>query len=184
MWKEWPWPRFFETLGLCLGCANWLESGASRVSHMPASYQLSLLTSWYSVQLCVKALPSPQCFQTSCTSFTITSLANSLKSLVLGGLLWQLTSSRNSSLLGCICMCARGREISVCEQRGIKDASQAENNWLASCVLLCEGPQCEWISILVDSSCQAEPVWCRASKNWRELSFCTEEENGARTCSN
>ena len=97
---------------LCLVCDNWLEPVASPVSHIPASSHaasslLSLLTCYF-VQLCVKALPFPKCFQTSSTTLTITSLAISLKSLVLGGLCDNFHLLWPFFLLGSICMCAGG----------------------------------------------------------------------------
>lgn len=141
--KQWPWPRFFETLRLCLGFDIWLEPMTSLqclIYHLPMLLPPSFLF-WLLVtlQLRVKALPFPKCFPTSCTIMSITSLAICLKSLVLGGLLWQLSSSVNFFFAGIHLYVCWGREVSVCMTEKHKGCfTSCKHLWLASYVLLFE----------------------------------------------
>lgn len=140
MWSkvvQWLWPRFFKTPGLCLGLNQWPLQ--CLILHLPMLLPHSFLF-WLlvTVQLCVKALLFPKCFQTSCIILSITSLAISLKSLVLGGLLWQFSSSLNFFFAGI--------HLYVCWREGCKFGRAEEHTrcftsckqlWLASYVLLC-----------------------------------------------
>lgn len=105
---QWPSQGSSRLWGLCWYRVTSLSlwpSSMPRQSQISAAFtyaapsQLSLLTSCCSVQLCVKALSFPESFQTSCTTSFITSLAISLKSLVLGGLLWQKKFTFSDSFL-------------------------------------------------------------------------------------